>query len=601
MEEVFGTTPYPWQLDVITHLLSMVVPGSGIPPAPLLLVRPTGGGKSSVRDVFSVMNAGISLTITPLLALGADQDEKITLKAKQSSGTVASVHLDELRSKSDQQDLVDMIKALPEDSHTTVLLFSSPQAILNKSFLWLELIDWLIVNERLSMLCVDEVHLFVHFGMTFRAEFKSLTPVLFSKLRVRGSNTRSSIPILFMTATCTKSIVDTVEKIVGFMFDKDSNIFWPRPDEMQHRQVLLDVQYSTQALHVFKKRTQSLLKHSSAEKYIVYSNNRATVDRVSNKLCEWIDAHGFKADLLKIVGTLLREQKFYHIRVFCRSLCDNIDVFEAGCSEAKRPFNPQLLVATSGAANAGIDDSEVHGVCRLEFPPSIIDVNQEKGRAGRRFYANPLSDWYLLCIYLESYVVLLKRLHDTPAANKQIPYFKTQEADMQDCLTAFILPQHCQQAWMEMKQSNPYIPLSGTPLPCLDACAYCLGRYKTMFPTVVRAGIQSVFLQLYFGENPMKTRPTIDKELVDAIKNYPGSNRLLFGINSNKKPEPVLIKKMILMLLAAKILRYVIERKETTAGKFTMSVFGSLAFVSGDPTKLALNEASYWTLLPLKD
>jgi hypothetical protein len=126
---------------------------------------------------------------------------------------------------------------------------------------------------------------------------------------------------------------------------------------------------------------------------------------------------------------------------------------------------------------------------------------------------------------------------------------------------------------MEMKQSNPYVPMLGRPIACLDACAFCLGRYKTMFSSLFRSGIQSIFLQLYFGENPMKNRPTIDKELVEAIKNYPGSNRLLFGINSNKKPEPVLIKKMIMMLLAAKILRYVTERKETIPGKFTMSVF----------------------------
>ena len=98
-----------------------------------------------------------------------------------------------------------------------------------------------------------------------------------------------------MTATCsTKSIVDTVEKIVGFMFDKDSNVFfWPRPDEIQHHQVLLDVQYSTQVIHVFKKRTQTLLKHSTLEKYILYSNTRATVDHVLPKPCKWIDANGF--------------------------------------------------------------------------------------------------------------------------------------------------------------------------------------------------------------------------------------------------------------------------------------------------------------------
>jgi hypothetical protein len=59
-----------------------------------------------------------------------------------------------------------------------------------------------------------------------------MTPHLFSKLKVQGSNTRSAVPILFMTATCTKSIVDTVKKIIGFTNDKDLNVFWPCPAEM---------------------------------------------------------------------------------------------------------------------------------------------------------------------------------------------------------------------------------------------------------------------------------------------------------------------------------------------------------------------------------
>jgi hypothetical protein len=122
------------------------------------------------------------------------------------------------------------------------------------------------------------------------------------------------------------------------------------------------VQYTTKALAVFKKRTEGLLKQSTSEKYIVYTDTRATVDRVSPKLCEWIDVNGFNLDLSKIVGILLCEQKFYHICVFCRSLQANVDIFDAGCREDKRPFNLQILVATLGAANAGIDDPEVFGV-----------------------------------------------------------------------------------------------------------------------------------------------------------------------------------------------------------------------------------------------
>jgi superfamily II DNA helicase RecQ len=115
MEEVFERTPYPWQQKVIAHLCCMPLPDSGIYPVPVLLVRLTGGGKSAVRDVYSVLNGGFLLTITPLLSLGADQEEKISKKAKQGTGTVVSVHLDEIRLLADQQALVNRLKLLPLD------------------------------------------------------------------------------------------------------------------------------------------------------------------------------------------------------------------------------------------------------------------------------------------------------------------------------------------------------------------------------------------------------------------------------------------------------------------------------------------------------
>ena len=449
MVQVFGNKPYPWQQDVIAHLGCMRISDSGVHPAPVLLVRPTGGGKSAVRDVYSVMNGGFSLTITPLLSLGADQEEKITLKAKHTTGRVLSVHLDEVRSLAVQQEVIKELKAIPHDGHTTVVLFSSPQAILNKTFLWKAFLSWLIESRRLSMVCVDEVHLFVHFGMTFRNEFKQLTPILFDKLKVTGSSYRTTIPILFMTGTCSKSIVTMIEKITGIGFDTSSNVFWPPASEMKHRQVFFDVAYSIQAMSLFKKRVGPLLKETTTDKFIIYTNTRATVERITPKVTNWIDLEGYKADVLKIIGTLLREQKFYHIRVFSKSNHDNVSVLKE-CREGARPFNPQILTATSGAANAGIDNPDVVGVTRLEFPPSLLDVQQEKGRAGRRPHASSDKDWYLVCLSLETFVVLLKRLYNNPAGNKNTSsYFLTLEKDLQDALVLLVLPQFCLNASLE--------------------------------------------------------------------------------------------------------------------------------------------------------
>ena len=75
------------------------------------------------------------------------------------------------------------------------------------------------------MVCVNEVHLFAHFGMTFQKEFQQSDKKLFHKLRVGNSRTQTKVPILFMTATCTASIVDRVEEMTHLLIDWDDNVF----------------------------------------------------------------------------------------------------------------------------------------------------------------------------------------------------------------------------------------------------------------------------------------------------------------------------------------------------------------------------------------
>jgi hypothetical protein len=57
---------------------------------------------------------------------------------------------------------------------------------------------------------------------------------------------------------------------------------------------------------------------------------------------------------------------------------------------------------------------------------------------------------------------------------------------------------------------------------------------------------------------------------------------------------------MIVMLLAAVVLAYTAEPKESKKGKFNVTIITSLAFVIGDLTKLALDDDTYFELIPLK-
>jgi superfamily II DNA helicase RecQ len=215
---VFNATLYPWQTEVIQQMGLMRIPNSGVACAPLLLVRPTGGGKSMVRDVFSVLNAGVSLTITPLLSLGADQEEKVNSKSNTMYGAIAAIHLDEIRAKHEQESIINDILSQSTLTNTTTFRFSSPQAITKQGSLWMGLLEALIAKNRLSMVCVDEVHLFVYFGLTFRKEFKQLKS-LFNRLKVcnkkqsidsskKSEICQTKIPILFMTATCSNFVVE---------------------------------------------------------------------------------------------------------------------------------------------------------------------------------------------------------------------------------------------------------------------------------------------------------------------------------------------------------------------------------------------------------
>jgi hypothetical protein len=62
----------------------------------------------------------------------------------------------------------------------------------------------------------------------------------------------------------------------------------------------------------------------------------------------------------------MKEQKFHHTNIFAATNLPNL-VLLATSDEAAQPFNPQILTANSGAANDGLDSSDVYGVGGAAF------------------------------------------------------------------------------------------------------------------------------------------------------------------------------------------------------------------------------------------
>ena len=114
---------------------------------------------------------------------------------------------------------------------------------------------------------VDEIHLVNHFGRTFRNEFGALKDKLFAPLQ-------NMIPMMFITATCTKEICESFQTLLGVTI---SNQHWPSPRKMATRQIAFNLFYTTQPLRLAKPIIELILTTDPdcpllPKKGIVYGN-----------------------------------------------------------------------------------------------------------------------------------------------------------------------------------------------------------------------------------------------------------------------------------------------------------------------------------------
>ena len=77
---------------------------------------------------------------------------------------------------------------------------------------------------------------------------------------------------------------------------------------------------------------------------------------------------------------------------------------------SENDYNMNVLCATSGVDNTGIDSKEVRSVIRLDFPPFIMDMSQEKGRTERNPTATHEKYSYNLYYSLELFLFLYKQI-----------------------------------------------------------------------------------------------------------------------------------------------------------------------------------------------
>ena len=561
----FNMTPHNWQRRLGGRILRDKSVRGGFRQ---LCIQPTGGGKTLLFHTIACYLKGVSICIVPLLSLGADQVNKTMLRTANDPSTWA-VHLDDLLD-ADVGELLLLIKEM--DDKTTVMLYSSPQFLTERFPSFIKLLS---KSSRIRMIVVDEIHLFAQFGRSFRSEFNDLKTKLFLKVPKKTI-------MLFLTATCTKRIKSSFEKCIGVNI---THTHWPSATQMIDRKVSLFVTYSSRPFSNMSKSIALMLKDNTEfenSKFIVYSNVRSRIKDVKEGLSRFFDKDDqlFETDVMCIHGQLSKEEKSRYTQIFLDP-------------EVEHDKAIRVLCATSGVGNVGIDSSDIRSVYRLEFPPSIMDFVQEKGRAGRIAVPDPSSYAYHLYYSLESYVYIFERTMNPDANYIDESYRNEILDDALEVAKMFSIRNKCYYILLEEQLGNPD-NVSTVAADC-GFCPFC--RKERIFPSISKSGTAKVIFDVFIppAQNGLvKQQPTLTlKAIVNIIRDYPNARFLITKSKAKEKIAPDTIKKMLFLLLAADILtlQYDVEEKK--------AVF-CLARTSPGSSIFAINENEFWNNIELK-
>ena len=292
-----------------------------------LVVMPTGGGKSLCYQLPGIASGGLTVVVSPLIALMADQYRRLLLGGHPSAMIASGM---------DEGAVRDALRAVRGGEAR--LVFCSPERFASSSFLS-------ALSERaVDLFVVDEAHCVSEWGHDFRPDY----------LRLRGVIDRlGSPPVMACTATATEQVAEEITARLGLRDPFVVRSGFDRPN-LSFDVVPLEGKGS-------KARKQMLLSAALSDPAnrpsIVYCGTRRDVEEVSERLRE---------DGLQAVG--------YHAGMAADERASAQHRFMEGDAD--------VVVATN-AFGMGVDKADVRSVVHWAIPTSVEAYYQEVGRAGR--------------------------------------------------------------------------------------------------------------------------------------------------------------------------------------------------------------------------
>lgn len=282
---------------------------------------PTGGGKSICFQIPALVNDGLSIIVSPLIALMNDQ----VMSLRESGINAYALH-------SNVDEGIKRKIAAEIEEGKVKLLYLSPEGLLTES-----MVNYLS-KKKINLIAIDEAHCLSMWGNDFRPEYVKLSAL---------KSYFPDVPIMAVTATADKA---TQKDIVDKLKFRNPEIFI---GSFERENITIRALPGIERL----KQIKNFLKVHKDEAGIIYCTSRKNTESVANKLAE----SGHKA-------------AFYHAGM---SSDDRSKVHEDFI------YDRVQIVCATIAFGMGIDKANIRFVIHYNLSKNIESYYQEIGRSGR--------------------------------------------------------------------------------------------------------------------------------------------------------------------------------------------------------------------------